>query len=86
LEIQEVGSHAARSAETSPISGEWKVKLGAALEPILKAPVGSWLEARRGRTARLRIGEIEADVRTAEELVRVIKIAKCYKEVTESES
>ena len=86
LEIQEVGSHPVRSGETSPISGEWKVKLGATLEPILKAPVGSWLQARRGRTARLRIGEIEADVRTAEELARVIKIAKCYQEVTENES
>ena len=85
MEIQEVGSHAIRSGEGSPISGEWRVKLGAALEPILKAPVGSWLEARRGRTARLRIGEIEADVRTAEELARVIKIAKCYQAVTENE-
>jgi hypothetical protein len=86
LEVQEVGSHAARSGETSPMSGEWRVKFGAALEPTLKAPVGSWLEGRRGRTARLRIGEIEADVRTAEELARVIKIAKCYQEVTEKES
>ena len=86
LEIQEVGSHPVRSGETAPISGEWKVKLGATLEPILKAPVGSWLQARRGRTARLRIGEIEADVRTVEELARVIKIAKCYQEVTENES
>ena len=59
---------------------------GAALEPILKAPVGSWLQARRGRTARLRIGEIEADVRTAEDLARVIKIATCYQNVTENES
>jgi hypothetical protein len=86
LEIHEVGSNSVHSAGSLPISGEWKVELGAALEPILKTPVGSWLQGRRGRTARLRIGEIEADVRTVEELVRVIKIAKCYQEVTESES
>jgi hypothetical protein len=86
LDIYEVGSHPVRSGETSLISGEWRVKLGAMLEPILKASVGSWLQARRGRTTRLRIGEIEADVRTAEELARVIKIAKCYQEVTESKS
>jgi hypothetical protein len=86
LEIHEVGSHPVRSGETSPISGEWRIKLGAMLEPILKAPIGSWLQARRGRTARLRIGEIEADVRTAEELARVIKIANCYQEITENES
>jgi hypothetical protein len=86
LEIHEVGSHPVRSGETSPLSGEWRFKLGATLEPILKAPVGSWLQARRGRTARLRIGEIEADVRTAEELTRVIKIANCYQQVAEDES
>jgi hypothetical protein len=86
LEIHEVGSHPIRSGGTPPISGEWKVALGAALEPTLKTPVGAWLQARRGRTARLRIGEIEADVRTVEELARVIKIAKCYQEVTENES
>ena len=86
VEIHEVGPHPIRSGGAPPISGEWKVELGAALEPILKAPVGSWLQGRRGRTARLRIGEIEADVRTVEELARVIKIAKCYQEVTENES
>jgi hypothetical protein len=85
LEIHEVGSHSVRSGGTPPSSGEWKVELDAMLEPTLKAPVGSWLQARRGRTARLRIGEIEADVRTVEELARVIKIAKCYQEVTENE-
>ena len=66
--------------------GEWKLKLGTALAPALGAPVGSWLEARRGRTVRLKIGEIEADVRTVEDLARVIKIAKSYQEVSESES
>ena len=86
LDIHEVGSHPSRAGGSLPISGEWRVELGTALEPILKAPLGSWLQGRRGRTARLRIGEIEADVRTIEELVRVIKIAKCYQEVTESES
>jgi hypothetical protein len=86
LVIHEVSSHPLRLGEMSPISGEWRVKLGAMVEAILKAPVGSWLQARRGRTARLRIGEIEADVRTAEELARVIKIATCYQEVTEDEA
>ena len=86
LEIHEVGSHPVRSGETSPLSGEWRFKLGTTLEPILKAPVGSWLQARRGRTARLRIGEIEADVRTVDELTRVLKIANCYQQVAEEES
>jgi hypothetical protein len=46
LEIDEVGSHPVRSGGSLPISGEWKVELGAALEPTLRAPVGSWLQGR----------------------------------------
>src|SRR5215469_4642795 len=86
LEIRDVASQPARAGTPLPLTGEWKVKFDDALAPILQTPVGSWLQARRGRTARLRIGEIEADVRTVEELVRVIKVAKCYQAVTESES
>ena len=86
LEIHEVGSPPLPSVDSPPISGEWRIKLGANLEPALRVPVGSWLQARRGRTARLRIGEIEADIRTVEELGRVLKIARCYQEVIESES
>jgi hypothetical protein len=68
------------------MSGEWRIELSATLGPILGVPVGSWLQARRGRTVRLIIGEMEADVRTANELVSVIKIAKFYQEAAENES
>jgi len=84
LELREVGPRSVR-AECAPLSGEWRVQLGAALGPILGVPVGSWLQARRGRTVRLTIGEMEADVRTADELESVIKIAKFYQEVAENE-
>ena len=86
LVIHEVGSHPVHPGESPQVSGEWRVELGTTLEPALRAPVGTWLRARQGRTAKLRIGEIEADIRTAEELARVLKIAKCYQEVTENES
>ena len=68
------------------VSGEWRVELGAAIAPKLVPPVGSWLQARQGRTVRLTIGEIEADVRTADELVSVINIAKFHQERREKES
>lgn len=86
LELRDVGGHSVRAGCPSVISGEWRVKLGARLGPILEAPVDSWLQARRGRTVRLTIGEIEADVRTADELVSVINTAKFYQEVAENES
>jgi len=86
LEIRDVGSHAVGAGCGPEISGEWRVKLDATVGPILGAPIGSWLQARRGRTVRLTIGEIEADVRTVDELVSVVKIARSYEEVAESES
>lgn len=86
LDLREVHSPSPCSDCPPAISGEWSVPLDAVLTPILEAPLGSWLQARHGRTARLRIGAIEADVRNVQELVRVIKVAKCYQDVAESES
>ena len=82
LDIHDVGARQSSAA----MSGEWRVDLDAAVAPVLQAPLGLWLQARRGRAARLRIGEIEADVRTIDELVRVIRIAKCYQDVVESDA
>jgi len=86
LEVREVGNLPVREGCVACISGEWRVRLGDRVGPALKAPVGSWLQARRGRTVRLTIGETEADVRTVDELVSVIKIAKSYEEVSENDA
>jgi hypothetical protein len=86
LEIREVGAQPTREGCIACISGEWRVKLAATLGSILETPVSSWLQARRGRTVRLIVGEIEADVRTADELLSVIKTARAYQEVAESET
>ena len=86
LEMRDVGSPAVRAGCSPALSGEWRIEIGAALGPILGAPIGSWLQARRGRTVRLTIGAMEADVRTADELVRVVKIAKFYQDAAENES
>jgi hypothetical protein len=85
LEIYEVSANSVRSGCSPAISGEWKVKLGTTSGPDLGNPVGSWLQARHGRTVRLTIGEIEADVRTVEELVSVIRSARFYQEVAEND-
>jgi hypothetical protein len=86
LEIRDVGSPSVRAGCAPALSGEWRIEIGATLGPILGAPVGSWLQARRGRTVRLTIGAMEADVRTADELVSVVKIARFYQEAAENES
>ncbi|MEO6909668.1 MAG: hypothetical protein ABI158_01940 [Edaphobacter sp.] len=84
LEFREVGIKAARAGIVPALSGEWRLAVGATIGPILKAPIGFWLQARRGRTVHLSIGEIETDVRTADELVSAIRIAECYRDVTEN--
>ena len=86
LELRDIGAQTARAGSTPALSGQWKVKLNATLDTTLEAPVGSWLQARRGRTVRLAIGEIETDIRTVDELVCVIKIARLYEDVAENES
>ena len=86
LEFDDVGAHFTRAGLGPAISGEWKVKCGDTLGSILRAPVGSWLQARQGRTVHLTIGEVEVDVRTADELLCALKIAKCYEELAESDS
>lgn len=84
LEIHDLSCHPASKQATSPVYGEWSVPLCASLAPILETPVGSWLQAKRGRTVRMKIGEIEADVRTVAELIKVIGIAKFYQEASEN--
>jgi hypothetical protein len=86
LEIRDVGSPSVRAGRSPAILGEWRIEIGATLGPILGAPIGSWLQARRGRTVRLTIGAMEADVRTADELISVVKIAKFYQEAAENEN
>ena len=86
LELEAVGVRPVRGGASPETSGEWRVKLGATLGSTLETPVSSWLQARRGRTVRLTIGEIEADVRTADELLSVLKTAMSYQEVSESEA
>lgn len=79
LEICDVYPRPVR-AETQPMmQGEWRVRLDPIAAPLLGTPVRTWLQARRGRTARLKVGEVEADVRTVEELVSVIQIANRYR-------
>ncbi|NYF80578.1 hypothetical protein [Granulicella arctica] len=86
LELREVGTRSVRPDCLPSLSGEWRIQLGATLGTILGAPVGSWLQARRGRTVRLTIGKMEADVQTADQLESVIKIAKFYQDVAENDA
>jgi hypothetical protein len=86
LEISDMSPRPVRAEYRPAISGEWRIKLKPTAAPLLRTPVHSWLQARRGRIARLKIGEIETDVRTVDEFVTVIQIANRYQEASEQES
>jgi len=58
------------------LSGKFIVKLVAIVGPVLGTGIGAWLHARSGRKVRLKIGDIEAEARTVEEVEKLLDRAK----------
>ena len=86
VEIHEAESPSVIAECGAAMSGEWMVRLDAMPDSVLETVVGSWLQARRGRTVCLTIGEIEADVLTVAEFIDAIQCARFYQEISESDS
>jgi hypothetical protein len=63
-------------AETPAIHlGQVVLALGPPVVGALGAVVGVWLQARFGRKVRLKVGNVEAEARTPEEVERLLKLA-----------
>ncbi len=60
--------------------GSLPLAVAAALGPTLGAALGAWLHARYGRKVRLKIGEIEAEAQTPEEVEKLIAEALVIQE------
>jgi hypothetical protein len=54
------------------------VRIAGPVLPVLGAIVGAWLQARYGRKARLKIGDIEAEARTVDEVEKLLAHAKRF--------
>jgi hypothetical protein len=52
--------------------------------PLLGVAVAAWVQGRYGRKARLKIGDIEAEARTVEEVEKLISRAKKFRQPTKS--
>lgn len=52
--------------------GEFGIKLAATMGPVLGTVLGAWLHARYGRKARVKIGDIEAEAQTVEEVKQLL--------------
>jgi hypothetical protein len=52
--------------------GDFVIKLAAIIGPALGTGIGAWLHARYGRRVRLKIGDIEAEAQTIEEVEQLL--------------
>ena len=68
----------AEGSETTILLG-FTIELAKIVGPVFAGVVGAWLHARYGRKARLKIGDIEAEARTVEEVERLIASVKKLK-------
>ncbi len=59
-------------APLSPPLGELLLQAAATIGPIVGTAVGVWLQGKYGRKVRLKIGEIEAEAQTVEEVEKLI--------------
>ena len=65
--------------------GEFAVNLAQTSVPTaIAAAVGAWLHARCGRKARLKIGDVEAEAQSVEEVAQLLKLAEKSREDDES--
>ncbi len=64
---------------------EFVVVLQAVISPVALL-CGAWLQARYGRKVRLKIGDVEAEGRTVEEIERPLKQASDFQDAVRAES
>ena len=56
----------------APYVGDFITKLAAIVGPAFGMGVGAWLHARYGRRVRLKVGDIEAEAQTLEEVEKLL--------------
>lgn len=59
--------------------GQILVTLGPAVVGALGGVIGAWLQAKFGRKVRLKIGDIEGEARTIEELKELLEYAETFR-------
>jgi hypothetical protein len=67
-------------AAGSAYLGDFAIKLAATVGPVLGTVVGAWLHARYGRKVRLKIGDVEAEAQTIEEVQELLRRAEEFQQ------
>lgn len=76
VEVIAVEIHEFSAIGFSGAAGEYSIKLAAIVGPVLGTAIGAWLHARYGRKVRLKIGEVEAEAQTVEEVEKLLDRAQ----------
>ncbi len=55
--------------------GDFIIEFVSTLGPVVCAILAAWLHARKGRKVRLKVGEIEAEAQTVNDVQRLLELA-----------
>ena len=55
--------------------GEFALSFGMGALPALTGLAGAWIQARYGRKVRIKVGDVEAEASTVEEIERLLELA-----------
>jgi hypothetical protein len=76
VEVTAVEIHEFSDLGFAGAAGEYSIRLAATVGPALATAVGVWLHARYGRKVRVKIGEIEAEAQTVEDVEKLLDRAQ----------
>jgi hypothetical protein len=80
IELRESGVPETLAAVVSPYLGDFMIKFAATAGPALGTLIGAWLHARYGRKVRLKIGDIEAEAQSVEEVEKLLQQAEQFQQ------
>jgi hypothetical protein len=60
--------------------GDFTIKLVATIGPVIGAALGAFMQARWGRKVRLKIGDIEAEAQTLEQVEHLLNLAEDFRQ------
>jgi len=80
IELRESGAPNPLALVLPHYLGDFTIKLVATVGPPLGALIGAWLHARHGRKVRLKIGDIEAEAQSIDEVEKLLQQAERFQQ------
>jgi hypothetical protein len=80
IELRESGVPDTLALIIPPYLGDFIIKFSATVGPALGTLMGAWLHARYGRKIRLKIGDIEAEAQSEEQVEKLLRQAEQFQQ------